>query len=67
MYVVVTSDGIVHETDDPEKFVALLDEYGPEVVSSDEPPERLRETNAAMLRQYAKPNPRPNVGSIYPA
>ena len=29
-FVVLTSDGVLHETDDEAEYVALLDLYGPE-------------------------------------
>lgn len=33
-FAVLTSDGEVHETDSEEEYVNMLDEFGPEVVSS---------------------------------
>lgn len=66
-YMVLTSDGTVRETDSAEQYVAWLDEHGPEVVDQHEPvdAEQTRITNDAMLQQYAKPNPRTGVGSIF--
>jgi len=66
-YMVLTSSGAILETDSAAQYVAWLDEYGPEVVDQMEPvdAEQQRITNDAMLQQYAKPNPRTNVGSIF--
>lgn len=49
MYTVVTSDGVIHETDDAKKFVALLDEYGPEVVDHAAPPEQWTDLSRALI------------------
>lgn len=65
-YMVLTSDGVVHETNDAEQYVAWLDQYGPEVVDQHEPPEAWQETNQAMLRTLRTPNRRRNIGSIHP-
>ena len=66
-YMVLTSSGAVLETNSAEQYVAWLDEYGPEVVDEHDPSdaEQTRITNDAMLQQYAKPNPRTGVGSIF--
>ena len=65
-YIVETSSGVL-ETEDPHQYVAWLDEYGPEVISSHEPDGYSDELREAFMQQYAKQNPRPQVGSIYPS
>lgn len=59
-YMVLTSDGEVHETDSAEQYVAWLDQFGAEVVDQLEPTdaEQQRLTNRALVAQYGEPKPR---------
>lgn len=55
MYLVLTSDGVVHETDDAEQFVAWLDQYGPEVADHAAPNEQWTDLSRALMRDQGGP------------
>ena len=69
-YVIETSDGEVHVTSDPQVAAAILDRYGPEVISHHtirDAPDGSgdKALTRAVMNRMPLPNPR-SVGSVYP-